>query len=129
MNSRVGNMKDFIPEVDKVPERVSIDNNANSPGKAFIDILIETKMAIMNGRCCSLFDSFTCISHKGPGVVHYFAIAHENIQRVTNFEVVPVTEVTDKLNLVDETDSRISEHPVLNMSLCVKQKETWGDIE
>ncbi len=124
MNSRVGDMKDYIPEVDEIASRVIVDNADNSHGKAFIDFLIETKMAIVNGRCCTAADDFTCISHKGSSVVDYFVVAHENLQHVTDFAVLPVTDVVDNLRLMDEVEGRISEHSILKMSLCVSQNET-----
>ncbi len=68
MNARVGNMKDYIPEIDTLPDRIVIDTTDNSHGHALTDFLIETKLAIVNGRCCPLSDSFTYISHKAQAL-------------------------------------------------------------
>ena len=98
MDCRVGNLEDYIPEIDDdLPERVVIDEVSNSHGHAFADFLIETKLAIVNGRCCPLFDGFTCISHKGKSVVDFFVAAHENLNQKTNFEVKAINDLVDEL--------------------------------
>ena len=129
MNSRVGNLKDFIPEIDDLPERIVIDATDNSHGHALVDFLIETKLAIVNGRCCPLSDSFTCISHKGSSIVDYLIAAHENFHQIIDFEVLPVTEVIDNLQLMGVAEGRVSEHSLLKMSIHVEQNDVWNLLQ
>ena len=48
--------------------------------------------------CPTFFSVFLTVSR----IVDDFAIVHENTQQVSNFQVIPVTEVIDKLNLMGD---------------------------
>ena len=98
-----------------------IDETKNSHGHAFIDFLVETKLAIANGRCCPLSDRFTSISHNGKSVVDIFS-------QIIDFKVKPITELVDEMNLMSIAEGRISEHSVLKMSFHVGQIETWNAL-
>ena len=49
LNCRLGKLFDYIPEIDLVDERTVIDESDNTYGQAFVDFLLEGKMAILNG--------------------------------------------------------------------------------
>ncbi len=89
LNSRVGHAKDFIEEIDNIPDRVVIDDTVNPHGNALCDYCIEGKLAIVNGRISPLNDNFTCVSIKGHSVVDYFIVSHENLENVQDFKGNP----------------------------------------
>ena len=74
LNSRVGNMKDFIPEIDDIPDRQVVDETDNGHGSALIDFLLESKLAIVNSRICPLQNNYTCILQraKAPKITSWY---------------------------------------------------------
>ena len=62
-NARCGNDSDFIEGVDEVPERETVDFRKNSYGEFFLDFLITSNCAMLNGRCNSKAE-FTSVSTK-----------------------------------------------------------------
>ena len=52
-NARCSNDSDFIEGVDEVPERETVDFRKNSYGEIFLDFLIKSNCAMLNGRCDS----------------------------------------------------------------------------
>ena len=47
-NSRIGDMKDYVEEVDFIDPHACIDEETNGHGSAFIDFLLECKLAVLN---------------------------------------------------------------------------------
>lgn len=75
----------FIPiyddySLDESPKkRISQDNQLDTRGKHLLEICIESKLRILNGRCLGdTLGSFTCHTYNGSSVVDY-AIASEKI--------------------------------------------------
>ena len=71
VNSRIGNEKDFIKDIDGIIERHVLDKVKNSYCDNFIDFLKDSKMCILNGRVTPNLDNFTCINARGKSVVLY----------------------------------------------------------
>ena len=110
-NARVANERDFIlndqsgmesfvplPD-DYIPQtlrnRNSKDKITNSFKKPFLNLLINKKLHLLNGR--TLGDSigdFTCIKHNGASVVDYFVIS-QNLKYVNHMSVQPFTCFSD----------------------------------
>ena len=89
-------------------------------GQAFADFLLEGKMAVLNGRCCPLSDSYTCISHKGRSAFDYIATAHENLQNVISLNVLPITDIVDAIGIQDMCEGRISDHSILKCVIAMR---------
>ena len=49
-NSRIGDSKDFIPGVDNLPPRNTVDFKKNTYCDIFLDFLICTNLCVLNGR-------------------------------------------------------------------------------
>ena len=65
INGRVGKMNDVMTCIDDIPIRESIDPVKNNHGDSFIEVLMECKMCITNGRITPEHDHFTSISTRG----------------------------------------------------------------
>ena len=53
-NARISNNKDYVEQIDDLPERFGIDKNKNSHGDSLLEFLINNKVCIVNGRECSV---------------------------------------------------------------------------
>ena len=78
LNSRCGDLDDFIVGVDDIPHRNVVDFKTNSYGQILIDFLINANFCILNGRNYNTND-FTSVSVKGLSVVDYCLISHESL--------------------------------------------------
>ena len=87
LNARIGHLKDFIIEIDYIPNRVLIDQVKNKHGESFIDFLVEARMCILNGRFNHLNGGFTSVSTKGSAVVDYIVVSHGNFNNCHPFYV------------------------------------------
>ncbi|CAC5376127.1 unnamed protein product [Mytilus coruscus] len=67
-NSRCGDMLDYIPDVDSLPERHVVDFKCNTYGSIFCDFLSYVSCCIPNGRNMTQND-FTYVSTRGSSVV------------------------------------------------------------
>ncbi len=112
-NSRIGELEDYVEEVDMIDTHCCIDEETNNHGYAFIDFLLEGKLAILNGQICPLEDNFTCISIKGKSIVDYVTTAHENLANVTKFSVMLASKLVEQLNLQGLCEHRASDHSLL----------------
>lgn len=74
LNSRIGEMTDFILDVDGIPCRTVIDKTVNQHGHTFTDFLIDSKMYVLNGRFCNNLDNYTSVSTRGRSVVDFIAV-------------------------------------------------------
>ena len=79
LNSRIGDEKDYIPDVDDVIERKVLDTSRNQHGQNLLEFLLETKFGVVNGRVSPENDAFTSVTHKGKSVVDYFLVPHYNV--------------------------------------------------
>ena len=85
---------DYIPQ--DLRDRNSQDKHTNSYKKPFLDLLINNKMHLLNGR--TLGDSLgelTCIKHNGASVVDYFAISSNGDKYISHMTVLPLTPYSD----------------------------------
>ena len=111
-NARIGQVADFINEEKSghesyiplpddytpqdLPRRNSMDKTTNSYKKPFLDLLLNNKMHILNGRTLGdLFGEFTCIQSGGASVVDYFVISPNCSNYVCHMTVLPFTCFSD----------------------------------
>ena len=112
LNSRVGKMKDYIPNIDNISDRNVIDHVVNTHGEAFIDFLIESNMVILNGRISCEFDNFTRIHTTGSSVVDYVCTFFDNLTNCESFKVNSVRHLMDQLILQSD---KIPDHSILEL--------------
>ena len=67
-NSRIGDSEDFIPGVDNLPPRNTVDFQKNTYCNIFLDFLISTNLCVLNGRNFDTND-FTYVSTQGGASV------------------------------------------------------------
>ncbi|CAG2243430.1 unnamed protein product [Mytilus edulis] len=79
-NIRIGDMKDYIPGVDNLPEREVIYFKANSYGEIFCEFLSNVNCCVLNGRY-HISNDYTYVSTRGSSVVDFciFVLPHLKI--------------------------------------------------
>ena len=112
LNARLGNMYDFIKNVDNIQERTIIDNVCNSHGEALIDFLLESKMVVVNGRVNPENDKYTRVHTTGSSVVDYICTGIDDLNKCKYFNVHLVTDLMNKYNL---QSNKIPDHSVVEM--------------
>ena len=118
-NSRIGNIMDYVTDIDSIPVRQVIDKHVNQHGKCLIDFLIESKLCILNGRISPENNDFTNLSSRGTSVVDYIIVPHDKISCFRNFQVIScksIIEINNLYNLLGER-SRIPDHAVLYVEM------------
>ena len=114
MNARTGNSDDYVRDDSFFPgndsallpdnyicdldiERYNNDTTLNKPGKLLLEICIESKLRILNGR--SIGDSvgnFTFLdSSGGCSVIDYMIVSESLYDRIIYFNVLPPMEESD----------------------------------
>ena len=78
-NSRVGDDRDYIEEVDEVRPRSILDFTSNANGDLPNDFLIDNGGIGMN--------NYTHVSHRGKSVVDYVFVPLEQVLNIEDFEV------------------------------------------
>ncbi len=119
-NSRIGNLKDFNPGTDDIPDRVVIDSTSNQHGKSFIEFLIEANMCVLNGRGNQSKDNFTFVK-RGRSTVDYIVTKHENLASTSLFEVVNMSDFILSFDLVEYIGehSKPPDHSLLSCEIRV----------
>jgi hypothetical protein len=106
LNSRIGDMMDYIQGVDSLPNRIVIDPTKNNHGSAFIEFLQESKMCVCNGRVTDEHNNFTSISSRGRAVVDYIAVKHSGIVNCLKSQVLTPVQVVGMVNMEGALSSR-----------------------
>ncbi len=91
-NARVGGRPDFIDGVDEVPPRVNIDTFVNDHGLSLPNFCLQSNTCLVHGRINPLKDSYTTVSHRGKSVVDYFITRHDDLCKITDFEVLNISD-------------------------------------
>ncbi len=135
INGRIGNLKDFVPEIDDIPEREIIDNTVNNHGKSLIEFMLSSKCCVLNGRFDKSKNNFTCL-HRGRSVVDYMLTPHEFLRDFKNFEVIPIDDIVAKENLFHllNSKSKQPDHCVLSVDMllytrCEQIENTDENVE
>ena len=125
-NARCGNDSDFIEGVDEVPERETVDFRKNSYGEIFLDFLIKSNCAMLNGRCNSKVE-FTSVSTKGLAVVDYVIVSHDLLHACDEIKTISAADLFMQAGLVGFADMKhnISDHSLLcwnfNLNICCEE--------
>ncbi|CAC5368340.1 unnamed protein product [Mytilus coruscus] len=102
-NSLCGDMLDYIPGVDSLPERHVVDFKCNTYGSIFCDFLSDVSCCILNGRNMTQND-FTCVSTRGSSVVDYCIVPYERLQHFEKFSVNRASTLVDTVNGIGKHD-------------------------
>ena len=108
-NARCGNLEDYIPGVDNLPERDVIDYCINKEGETLCNFLIDTNCCILNGRN-HVENGYTYVGTQGSSVVDYCLIPYEALDRVKEFRVHLEKDLFNRSNLLGIIDPATS-HP------------------
>lgn len=108
-NGRCGDLEDYIPGIDNIPERHVIDYYTNKEGEAICDFLIATNCCMLNGRN-SVNNDYTFIGPQGNSVVNYCFIPFEFLNSFSNFIVTTEKTLFNKTNLLGQIEPNTS-HP------------------
>lgn len=85
LNSRVGELSDYLKEIDDVPQRVPLDVGINKHGESLIEFLIDSKSCIVIKRICPLKDNYISVSTKRKAVVDYILVLRDCLQSRINW--------------------------------------------
>ncbi|CAG2219168.1 unnamed protein product [Mytilus edulis] len=112
-NSRIGDMEDYIPGVDNLPEREVIDFKANSYGEIFCEFLSNVNCCVLNGRN-HISNDYTYVSTRGSSVVDFCITPFENINSFKKFEVIRASDLANKSLTTGSIEPKyIPDHSVL----------------
>ena len=128
-NARIGRELDYIEEDrcghdsfiplpdDYIPQnlqaRNSKDLSSNSYKRPFLEMLINNKLHVLNGRTLGdSFGEFTCIQTSGASVVDYFIISQNCHKYVRHMTVHPFTCFSDHKPIVLTLDLKTSNNCV-----------------
>ncbi|CAG2193143.1 ACAD9 [Mytilus edulis] len=106
-NSRCSNFENYIPGVDKIPERNIVDFKSNLYGELLCEYLINSSCCILNGRNC-VKNNYTYVSQLGSSVVDYCIVPYESLNLFESFEVITMSELLEKHKLLEYADPRVS---------------------
>jgi hypothetical protein len=120
LNSRCGDILDFIAGIDEVPHRDVIDFTKNKYGEPFCEFLRNGNCCMLNGRNY-ITNDFTCIRPQGSSVVDYCVVPYEMLHMFKNFEVTKSSDLITKAGLIGSVDvSRgVPDHSVLTWSMAI----------
>ncbi len=120
LNSRCGDLSDYIEGVDDIPRRECIDTEENEYGDLLIDFLVNTNMCMLNGRLSGKND-FTFIKTTGKSVVDFTLVPHEQLQFYSDFNVLTMTGAIRKHRLLPP--DVLPDHSLLTWDLLLPQSD------
>lgn len=110
LNARTGSLEDFItmdrvsnhyhlpPDYtyDNARKRISMDKTVTKYGKHFVEMCLNNRMTILNGRTLGdLEGKYTCHTPQGSSVVDYLACSQSITKDIVNMKVKNLTSVSD----------------------------------
>ncbi len=78
VNSRIGDKIDFVSSIVHIKNKHVTDTTTNLHGEVFLDLLLESKMCVINVMISPENNNFTCIHITGSSVVDYICTCHDN---------------------------------------------------
>ena len=127
-NARIGLLEDSCNSFDDIPQRKpNIDTIVNHHGHEFIDFLLDSRMAILNGRDKESGNDnrYTFVAGRGSSVVDYICVPYDNFSSISNFSVITPNELILKFDLFSSiySASSSSDHNIIvadvNMSYTI----------
>ena len=131
-NARIGNLKDYIEEIDNIQPRIIQDKVINQHGTSFVEFLLESNCCILNGRFGKESANFTSISTKGTAVVDYIAVSNSEIHKFSEFTIKTCGEILEELDLGNlfNTNCRMPDHSVITCKFATTAiRELQNEIE
>ena len=125
-NARVGNILDFVLDIDDVPERMAIDMVKNAHGEALIEFLKEAKFCMLNGRVTPDKDDWTSVSTKGNAVVDYLCCSHSCLSLFKKCEVHINKELCVKIGY--KPACKLPDHSIVLAELDVNEWSTGNCV-
>ena len=117
-NARCGDEADYIVGVDEIEPRNVVDYRKNSYGDIFLDLLINSNCAMLNGRLGGIND-FTSVSVKGTAVVDYVFVSYDVLRCYRDISVRRAHKLFELAALVGvcDPDHNIPDHSLLSWSV------------
>ena len=97
-----------------ITPRNSIDQTVNGHGNVLIEIQLESKLCVLNGRVTPQSGDLTFVSTRGKSVVDFIAVPHENIVLCKSLVVNTMSDLLEKYNLYGQSSEncKVSDHSV-----------------
>ena len=115
LNSRLGTILDYIPDVDTIQGREVIDSTKNSHGESLAEFLKDSKCCTLHGRVKPELNNYTFMSHLGKSVNDHMIVNHNSLQHFYKCEVITRNECIEKFDLFHllSQTCKLSDHSVL----------------
>ena len=123
LNSKLGSLQDFIPDVDNVPPRTILDSTKNRHGDELFNFLMEANMCVCNGRVTPQLNEYTYIHARGKSVIDYFIVPCDTLDQCINFRIQTVKDLMDEhcsANAEDLELRNIPDHSVLSLTIATQ---------
>ena len=129
-NSRCSDFVDFIPGIDLLPERQTVDYQYNMYGKLFTDFLVDINCCILNGRNME-YNDFTFISTRGSSVIDYCVVPYETLNCYEKFHVHRTSSMIEETGNKGRYDqSRIMpDHSLLTWNFVLNSNYEYKGVE
>ena len=129
-NSRRSDFVDFIPGIDLLRERQTVDYQYNMYGKLFTDFLVDINCCILNGRNTE-YNDFTYISTRGSSVVDYCVVPYETLNCYEKFHVHRTSSMIEETGNKGRYDqSRIMpDHSLLTWNFVLNSNYEYKGVE
>ncbi len=114
-NARLGQLCDYIPDIDDIPTRTPIDPTKNKHGECLIDFCKDVRYAIVNGRITPEYDNHTSFNVHGSSVVDYVLTQQENIDAFIECKTITMNNVLNEIQAMhpDFHPDRLSDHSLI----------------
>ena len=119
INSKLGKLIDYIPEVDVVPPRIILDGTTNRHGSVFREFLLDAKCCIVNGRITPEHDNYTFIElRRGSSIVDYFITSLDGLDSCKAFHVFTARQLVDTFYTgQDVPPNHVPDHSLLLLNI------------
>ena len=129
LNSRTGNMLDYIVDIDgeEIPKRINVDKNKNAHGDCFITFLKDNRSIILNGRITPENDDYTFVSNRGCSVPDYIICPVENLYNCTKMKTILVSDVINEFGFLPPKS--IPDHSILSATFVTSFYDIGKNLE
>ena len=119
INSKLGKLIDYIPEVDVVPPRIILDDATNRQGSVFCEFLLDAKCCLVNGRITPEHDNYTFIEPRcGSSIFDYFITSLDGVDSCKAFHVFTARQLVDTFCTgQDVPPNHVPDHSLLLLNI------------
>ena len=133
LSSRVGDLLDYILDVDEINARKTVDKVVNHHGQSLIEFLLESKYVMLNGRINEENIAATCVTARGSSMVDYVLVPKTSLSHCTDFKIKSALDIINEFDLHRLINSRSKppDHAVITFKLtvscvpCVVEREPY----